>query len=140
MMFDKPEIGTNVKVTTDWSDFYSGCVDHLRAIRKRNTLIGEVVSGEEFDDPNSFRIATNNSTYPISIVSLKQVVQLINIDSCVEMDGDAVVEEARNETWTVDGSKGNVYTITVKDEYWTCSCLGFSFRRQCKHINERKVQ
>lgn len=34
--------------------------------------------------------------------------------------------------WTVDGSKGNKYTIEMKDDGFTCSCPAF---KRCKHID-----
>lgn len=33
--------------------------------------------------------------------------------------------------WTVDGSKGNKYTVEMKDDGFTCSCPAF---KRCKHI------
>jgi hypothetical protein len=37
---------------------------------------------------------------------------------------------------TVQGSKGNTYTVTVENGKATCTCSGFQFRRICKHIQE----
>jgi hypothetical protein len=38
----------------------------------------------------------------------------------------------------VTGSKGDPYTITrtIRDgvSFWTCSCVGFQFKRNCSHI------
>ena len=34
--------------------------------------------------------------------------------------------------WTVDGSKGNKYTIEMKDDGFLCSCPAF---KKCKHID-----
>ena len=30
------------------------------------------------------------------------------------------------------------YTVSYKNDQWTCNCVGFGFRRKCKHINEIK--
>lgn len=38
--------------------------------------------------------------------------------------------------WTVKGSKGNEYTVTETDGVLTCSCSGFRFRGQCRHVKE----
>lgn len=45
--------------------------------------------------------------------------------------------EAR--TWAVRGSKGDEYTVTqsVSDSrqiFFSCTCVGYGYRRKCKHI------
>lgn len=42
------------------------------------------------------------------------------------------------ETFVVDGSKGSKYTVTRSNQGWKCTCPGFGFRGQCKHITELK--
>ena len=37
-------------------------------------------------------------------------------------------------TWTVAGSKGNQYTVTQELGTWSCTCTGFKFHGDCKHI------
>ena len=40
------------------------------------------------------------------------------------------------ETWEVQGSRGNVYTIRRRENgELSCSCPGFGFRRKCKHTS-----
>ena len=39
-------------------------------------------------------------------------------------------------TWTVAGSKGNEYTVTQELGAWSCTCSGFKFRGQCRHVEE----
>ena len=34
--------------------------------------------------------------------------------------------------WAVDGSKGNKYTIEMRDDGFVCDCPAF---RKCKHID-----
>jgi len=41
-----------------------------------------------------------------------------------------------DRTCQVKGSKGNVYTVTISSKGNKCNCIGFEFRRNCKHINQ----
>jgi hypothetical protein len=38
---------------------------------------------------------------------------------------------------TVQGSKGNTYTVDLEAN--TCTCPGFTFRGACKHVNEMET-
>jgi len=43
-------------------------------------------------------------------------------------------EEPEGRVWEVAGSKGNVYRVTEANGYLSCTCSGFRFRGDCKHI------
>ena len=48
-------------------------------------------------------------------------------------DGEIMVDNK----WRVDGSTGNKYTVEW-DPYhrnYSCNCLGYTYRRKCKHTN-----
>ena len=38
-------------------------------------------------------------------------------------------------TYKVPGSNNNVYTLTISDNNKSCSCPGFTYRRNCKHLS-----
>lgn len=40
------------------------------------------------------------------------------------------------EAIEVRGSKGNVYHVTKSDGRYICTCTGFQFRGQCKHVEQ----
>lgn len=42
------------------------------------------------------------------------------------------------KTWTVKGSKDSLYQVRYEHGMWNCSCVGFGFRRKCKHIDQIK--
>jgi len=42
------------------------------------------------------------------------------------------------KVWNVEGSKGNIYSVSLADGAYTCSCPGFGYRRKCRHITEIK--
>lgn len=37
-------------------------------------------------------------------------------------------------SWTVTGSKGDIYNVTRRDGVYRCTCPAATFRGQCKHI------
>jgi hypothetical protein len=43
-----------------------------------------------------------------------------------------------DKSWTVSGSKGDKYIVEKTDTGYNCSCSGFRFRGQCKHIESVK--
>lgn len=44
----------------------------------------------------------------------------------------------KDKTFTVKGSKGDVYEVSVQNNSWSCTCSGFGFRRKCRHIDSVK--
>ena len=40
--------------------------------------------------------------------------------------------------WSVAGSTGNTYNVVERDGAWGCSCVGYGYRRKCRHIDEIK--
>lgn len=50
-----------------------------------------------------------------------------------------VQEETQDQSWTVEGSKGVQYKVTLRNNKWDCSCPARQFRRgECKHIKAKK--
>ena len=50
--------------------------------------------------------------------------------------GYTVDEQPAGRTWTVAGSKGSEYVVTELDGVKTCTCPGFKFRGNCRHITQ----
>lgn len=45
-------------------------------------------------------------------------------------------EIAENPRWEVAGSKGNTYFVEKTNNGLACTCSGFKFRGECKHVKE----
>lgn len=43
------------------------------------------------------------------------------------------------QEWTIPSSNGKQnYLVILNEEGWKCSCIGFGFRKTCKHIEDIK--
>jgi len=45
-------------------------------------------------------------------------------------------EKPSGESWKVQGSRGDSYTVSFLDGRWSCTCPGSTFRGTCRHIKE----
>lgn len=44
-----------------------------------------------------------------------------------------------NKEFVIKSSRNDsTYTVSVHNNYWSCTCKGFGFRHRCKHIEEAK--
>ena len=49
------------------------------------------------------------------------------------------VEESDTKTWIIKGSKDNQYTVSLKENVYSCTCPAHTFRHLvCKHIESVK--
>ena len=44
------------------------------------------------------------------------------------------------QSYAMYGSKGDIYTITYDGRFWSCTCRGYEFRKDCRHIRETRNQ
>ena len=51
-----------------------------------------------------------------------------------KFDGEIIV----TNQWRVDGSNGKKYTVEWDKFHknYSCNCLGYTYRRRCKHITQ----
>jgi len=48
--------------------------------------------------------------------------------------------DARKELFEVEGSRGNKYIVKqAANGSWSCECVGFGYRNDCKHIANCKL-
>ena len=46
---------------------------------------------------------------------------------------------SNDKTYKVMGSSGEEYIVKLKNDNYSCTCVGYGFRRYCKHIDEVKT-
>ena len=51
----------------------------------------------------------------------------------------SVDEVPMGRTWKVAGSKGDTHTVSEENGSLSCTCAGYKFRSQCRHVASIKV-
>jgi hypothetical protein len=79
-------------------------------------------------NPGELALSTGNPEFPFRVIRRSQIVAINNV--ATEKQDTAI------KTFSVKGSKGDSYTVTVSSGKSHCTCSGFQFRKSCKHIKE----
>jgi hypothetical protein len=107
---------------------------HLYAsgvIQEFTEYTGKIVPNPRWVTSDSLCLSTDDTQFPFRIIDRSRIVGTREYQN-----KDA---KPRSETFVVQGSKpGTTYTVTRSDDHWSCSCVGFGFRKDCKHVRECK--
>lgn len=58
----------------------------------------------------------------------------------VQFRTDLKEEEPEGRVWTVKGSKGDEYKVSEYRGNLSCTCSGFRFRGDCKHVKDPSIR
>ena len=131
-----PAVGTTVRVqirNPQWANRHAWMFEVPEFI----TYTGAVYPEQKWQaaDP-VLNITTNIPWMPFRVIPLSWIQDL-------EVDGErvqiALPQAAETRVWTVEGSKGNIYTVTQQGAKMSCTCPGFQFRHHCRHITEKET-
>jgi len=78
--------------------------------------------------PGEIALSTGNPEFPFRVLQKSQIISINN------QAMEHKVTEIK--TFTVKGSKGDTYTVTLGSGKSHCTCSGFQFRKSCKHVKE----
>ena len=118
------KIGEQVKITTRHRSNYL----FSKTGYDERVVEGTVVKTPQWVEYDAVAIKTNNKDFPLSIVALDKIVGY-----------DASVIPSTVKTYKVV-SGANTYVVTVDGKSVSCNCVGFQFRRRCKHLEMYKVK
>lgn len=90
---------------------------------------GKILPSYKWLTDREFCMSGDND-WPIRVINMDLVedIQLVS--------GEFKEVKTDNQVFVVEGSKGSKYTVTRNKQGWSCTCPGFQFRRQCKHVTE----
>jgi hypothetical protein len=120
-----PTVGSKVKITLR---------DHHgpKMIPPRSGITeyeGTVLNPDKWLTDRQFCLS-GSARVPVRIIDMTRVVDIKVISGKLSEVNTSV------KTWNVNGSKGNKYVVTRTSKGWSCTCTGYQFRKQCKHITE----
>ena len=98
-------------------------------VNQFNEYTGKILPNPKWVSSDSICISTGESHFPFRIIDRERIIEL----------GEPVAVASHSETFIVQGSKpGSTYTVTRDGSHWSCTCVGFGFRKDCKHVRECK--
>ena len=126
MPFEQPQVGKTVRVTTRYPDHYYWA----RSPWQDQTYEGTVMAPDRSVPQGSFFLHTPQTPeYPLRAIALARVIALEYADGSAPPTTPSDVR-----VWQVEGSRGTVYTVTEAQGQRRCTCPGFQFRKDCKHV------
>jgi len=124
-MISMPEIGSVVRVVTKFPNTYY----YSDAEYEYKTFTGRIIRPESWMQGDEFNIETGNPKYPKSIIRLKNVSEIQYLSGSARK-----IEESVTRIFKITSkSSKKQYTVTVDGMRGRCDCLGFQFRKNCKH-------
>lgn len=129
--FSLPQTGARVAITFAFPSYVIG----HKGVNK-TTITGIVETATKFTPPNFVRLVTDfDSPVRIREIPLDRIIKLEYADGRV---ADKEATKNDTQTWSVQGSRGSTYTVVRARNTWTCTCPGYQFRKNCRHVTEIK--
>ena len=107
--------------TTDWKDTIKNGIYLLDDSKSKMYAFRSPVTNSIKVFQNPIRMDTRGRKFVINPVQFKTKLK---------------EEEPEGRVWTVKGSKGDEYKVSELNGNWSCTCSGFKFRGDCKHVKE----
>ena len=119
------EVTIRVRDPRDPAVFAAGVVHTI------SQYTGKILPNPKWVSSDVICLSTGDTLFPFRIIDREHVIDL-GIPA-------AASSAPRSETFIVNGSKpGTTYTVTRDGSHWSCTCVGFGFRKDCKHVRECK--
>ena len=126
-MYTKPAVGSEIEIVTNTPN-------PVQPFALPRRYIGRVVEPFKWVNDNDICITTGDSAFPVRVVDIRYVKEMTYLDGTIASQRTEVTAVPKIQTWTVEGSKGDVYIVTRDGDQWACDCVAGRFNRSCKHV------
>ena len=128
MTVEVPKVGSRVRVTTMYPNHvvYRGDTNGYVTYVREGIVVKSI-----FNDPFKFAVETGAPDHPVSEFNAKSQ-HVVKIEYIV---GGASQVATDKKAWKVKSGKGDSFYIVERNAgKFSCTCKGFEFRRDCRHI------
>lgn len=103
-------------------------------------LRGRVIAPKPWTRANTVWFETNCPDVPVREIRISSIWDAKPILGSVDQTAATASSVVAAKTWTFAGSNQKQYTVQKKARSLTCTCPGFQFRHQCRHIEQVRNQ
>lgn len=100
-------------------------------IREFTKYVGAIIPNPKWVAADCVCLSTGDIAFPFRIIEKSLIV-----DSTTDIPYNKPIED--KNVFSCRGTDGSIYTITREGSQWSCTCTGFGFRKDCKHVNAAK--
>lgn len=123
-----PKVGSRVRVTTVYPNTYAyrGEEENYVSYTREGVVVESI-----FRDPFMFAVKTGDPDHPVSEYNSKSQ-HVVKIEYII---GGAAKVATDTKAWKVKSGDGkSFYVVQRVNGKFSCTCKGFEFRKDCKHI------
>lgn len=84
---------------------------------------------KHIDSKQYLCLTTGMKDFPVRVIDRSMIVNSQKQPLFVLDEFFGITERRK-----VEGSKGNTYELTKTNGKWSCTCPGFEYRKDCKHV------
>ena len=117
-----------MRVTTSNPSYFE---PNRYAFEQPKTLVyeGEQMPAPKWAANGSIALATGNPAWPFRLIDPSIIIAIDDQPTASPKPVSSI------RTVSVNGSKGQSYVVTIAPSGKTCSCTGYGFRKNCRHLN-----
>lgn len=125
MMMDK-------KVTVLVKNRHRICSAHFRQA-KVDKYVGSIVPLYKWQIGQPLmNLTTGNSFFPVRTISIEDILSIDDVKP------EFAIRASQSKVHHIEGSSGTIYAVTEENGSFSCTCVGFGFRHNCKHVKEAR--